>query len=480
MITSWIIFITSIAILLGIGFYSSKIVKSDGRKGFLIGSRTMGNFVGAATLMATGYSGWGFIGASGSAYRYGTTEILGNFMFGPAILFGALFFASYMKKRGRTMGGVTVPDYITRSHPGSEMEKKILLILTATVTILLLMVFLVGQIKAVALLGSSWLGISFSTAAIVLTLVILIYTSVGGFSAIARTDAFMVVFMTISGVIILAYILKGLGADSSIRDFVTKLDEVDPYLANPDNGGPYGTYRISLFLTLIYAFFYTVVTPHMGVRFLALNDETKPHVMALYMLPMGILMSLVPLAGLFVRSQGVTLEDPDNAMGYFLLNYTTPIIGSFITLFVLFAMKSTANSVIHTISSAISNDLAKGFGKKDGEKTKIDRVALWIIGGVALTFVLGVPMGMLNFFAYLGNGTLIACLIAPMFFTCLYKKGTARGAIASILTGFVMSIILIFQVKMGWVEAPLLAGLCSVIAYVIFSEIGSKKPSTSA
>ena len=66
MIFNWIVFILAAAGMIGVGVWSNKKIKSQanhGGEGFLLGGKQIGAFVGAGTLMATGYSGWGFIGS---------------------------------------------------------------------------------------------------------------------------------------------------------------------------------------------------------------------------------------------------------------------------------------------------------------------------------------------------------------------------------------------------------------------------------
>ena len=89
----WGVFAVASAILIAVGWWTNVSLKKkaaiahlsgDDEKAFLLGSNEMGPFVAAGTLMATGYSGWGFIGSPGTAYAYGTIEVLANFFFAPA------------------------------------------------------------------------------------------------------------------------------------------------------------------------------------------------------------------------------------------------------------------------------------------------------------------------------------------------------------------------------------------------------------
>lgn len=98
MTANWIVFVISSCVLIGVGAWSNLKIKKasvsvDSGEGFLLGAKQVGAFIGAGTLMATGYSGWGFIGSPGTAYAYGTIEILANFFYAPVLfleLYGLL------------------------------------------------------------------------------------------------------------------------------------------------------------------------------------------------------------------------------------------------------------------------------------------------------------------------------------------------------------------------------------------------------
>ena len=77
-------------------------------------------FVGASTIVATGFSGWGFMGSPGVTYEYGAIEVLGNFFFAPAMMIAVLFFANSMRKRALKMGSNTIPEYIAQIHGGGD------------------------------------------------------------------------------------------------------------------------------------------------------------------------------------------------------------------------------------------------------------------------------------------------------------------------------------------------------------------------
>lgn len=200
---NWVIFIIAVIVLLSVGAWTGHKIKSaKAGEGFLLGAKQIGPFVGAGTIMATGYSGWGFIGSPGTAYAYGTIEVFANFLFAPAIVFGTLFFAGFMRKQAEQFGGLTVPEYLALTHRGPDNIRRIVHFIAGLATFVFLSVFIIGQIRAVGLVASEWLGISNILASTLLMAVIIIFTMQGGLLAVAITDTIMCIGMLIASVIV--------------------------------------------------------------------------------------------------------------------------------------------------------------------------------------------------------------------------------------------------------------------------------------
>ena len=198
---NWVLMIVTFAVMIGVGAMSSRTVSESDEGGFLLAGRSLGPFVGASTIVATGFSGWGFMGSPGVAHEFGAIEVLGNFFFAPAMMIAVLFFANSMQKRALKMGSNTIPEYIAQIHGGGA-GGRLLQGVAALITIVLLMVFMVSQIKAVGMLGASWLDIDMTTSAWMMISIIIIYTMWGGLAAVAWTDTIMVCGMVLGALVI--------------------------------------------------------------------------------------------------------------------------------------------------------------------------------------------------------------------------------------------------------------------------------------
>lgn len=464
---NWGLMIVTFAVMIGIGALSSRKVSDSDEGGFLLAGRTLGPFVGASTIVATGFSGWGFMGSPGVAYEYGAIEVLGNFFFAPAMMIAVLFFANSMRKRALKMGSNTIPEYIAQIHGGGD-GGRLLQGVAAFITIVLLMVFMVSQIKAVGMLGASWLGIDMTTSAWLMVSIIIIYTMWGGLAAVAWTDTVMVCGMVLGALVITGQMFFSV----DLGEWVSKLNEINPSLLNPETAAPYGENKVSVFYVLPYAFLFAAVLPYMAVRFLAFRADVRMHQVGIYVAVMGGLLSLIPIVGLYMRVYGPALAEADQAMPMYLQTFMHPAVQGVITLFIIFAMKSTANSMLHTVASATSHDLRLALfrdAQHDSPRAlAINRVAVVGLGLLGLLMMMYAPPFMLSWLGILGSGTLLAAMIGPVFISTFWQ-GNVVGALTAMVVGFVTSAGLLTLTDLGWVEGPLIGCLASSACYVCVS-----------
>ena len=470
-LSNWLLLFLACIAMISLALYCAHTITfKKGEGGFLLAANSLGPLVGAFSVVATGFSGWGFMGSPGVAYKYGAIELLGNFFFAPAMVFAVLFCARFLYQKSQKMNSLTLPEYIAKSHHGPAAMKRITQGICAIITVFLLLVFLVGQIKALGMLAGPWLHINPNVASLIMVTIIIIYTAIGGLAAVAYIDTFMVIGMCLSALVIVGTVFT----DISFSQLLTRIYEIDPELLSPKDSGPYGSTVFHVFMILPYAFIYSATLPYMSVRFMALSKKTKLHHVAAYMTPVACLLSLVPIVGLYTRIMKPDLSNPDQAMPVFLANFLSPAISGVITLFILFATKSTASSVLHTITGAVSHDLRMAIWpqyKIDSKKLLLlDRVMVLVLGLLAFTLMLFAPPMMLSMLAILSSGTLMAALVAPTLLAHLVQ-GNIFGALAACICGFSSALILFLYFDMGWVEAPLYASAFASVIYCLFSEL---------
>lgn len=476
MLLNWIILGLSIVLLMYLGGLAGKRVSDEDEGDFLVAGRSLGPFVVAGTVIATGFSGWGFMGSPGAAYQFGSIELLGNFLFGPAMVVAVLFFARYLRNRAEDIGSDTIPEFVVNLHCNDRNTgvARILRTVTSIGMVIFLTVFLTGQIRALGMLGGSWLGIDPKYASALLLIIIAIYTMWGGLLAVAWTDTFMVIGMAVAAV----YMSVQIFTDISLTEMIQQLEAVDKNFTQPETSTPYGQSKASVFLVFAYALVFSTALPYMSVRFMAMKKGISIVRTGLYTAVLGCILSIVPLVGLYVRLKNPELSNPDDAMPWYLANIPPVLIGSVITLFILFAMKSTANSILHSLSTAISHDMRQALfinshlpGKKVLQLNRIWVILVSLLGFVSTFFL---PEAMLNFLGIFSSGTLMAALSGVLLVSIFYT-GTIAGALASMFAGAITSVYLLTSGLVGWVEGPLIGVVVSGVTYVIVSMLTQKK-----
>lgn len=466
---SWVVFALTVGLMIYLGFRAKKVTEGSA-DGFLVAGRTLGPFVGTCAVVGTGYSGWCFMGAPGVAYAYGPIELLFNFGFAVSITAAIMFFAGRLRNLAGEMGSTTIPEYISQSHAHSSGMHWLLQGTTGLLTAIFLLVFLVGQIKAVGLLTSQWLAIPDWVASTLVIAIIVFYTAFGGLAAVAWTDTIMVIGMVIACL----YCCFVIFTDISPIDLVNNLrDSVQNYIA-ADTAAPYGDAKFTAYLSIPYAFFFAAVLPYMAMRFLGFKKGVKLHVMGLYSAILCIILSLIPVVGMYVKYKMPGLDLPDNATPVFLANFVPPVAASVITVFILFAMQSTANGLLHTLSSAAMHDVRIAITKDKPvsmEKAlSFNRAGVIIFGIAGMLFTYVAPSYFLNFFSILGTGTLQAILIGPVFVGSFWR-GNAYGCLAAMLGGGVTAAYTLLATDMGWVLGPLLGDVVAVVLYIGVSKM---------
>ena len=188
---------------------------------------------------------------------------------------------------------------------------------------------------------------------------------------------------------------------------------------------------------------------------------------------------MIPLALMpaFIGAYGNTVYGAvgDSAFFTVVMNELPAIICAIIIAAVLAAVMSTIDCVFIVESTVLTRDILIGTMKKEYSEKQLSKITLGLniallVVGVILALNAGSILDVLNaFYSFLAA----ACFI-PFFGGLLWKKGSAKGAIAASVAGITV-------VVLGWlgVSLPSLGGffpcIPSAIAFVIVSLIAPDK-----
>jgi Na+/proline symporter len=159
--------------------------KENSLSDFYLSGRGMGLFVLFLTLYATQYSGNTLIGMAGKGYRQGYAFLV-SVIFMMSVIGAYLIYAPKLHHRSKKHGYITVGDYVQHRF-GSP-------VLTVFITIVCIVAvgsYILTNLKAIGYIVEVSTGgrVTFVQGIIALSLVMVIYETLGGMRSVAWTDA---------------------------------------------------------------------------------------------------------------------------------------------------------------------------------------------------------------------------------------------------------------------------------------------------
>ncbi|MEE2790836.1 MAG: sodium/proline symporter, partial [Acidobacteriota bacterium] len=208
-------------VLLFLGFRASRRIKSI--SDYYVGGKNLGYWVAAFSARATGESAWLYLGVTGLGAAVGLSALW--VVVGEVIGVGIAWFlmASPFKRVTDRTEAVTVTDYlVNRFQPRLDSTGLSHLVrpIAAGALTLFVTIYVSAQIDATGQAFSSFLEWNYYTGALVGFGIVVVYTTTGGFLAVAWSDLFQGLLM-LTGLLILplaAFTATGLttGLDSTL------------------------------------------------------------------------------------------------------------------------------------------------------------------------------------------------------------------------------------------------------------------------
>ncbi len=445
MITKYIVLAVYFIILMGIGIFASKRITDI--RDYYVGGKKLGYWIAALSARATGESGWLLIGVTGmgammgvSAYWIVVGEVLGVYL-------SWRFLAKKFKIATDKYDSITVPDYLV-SRFGSTSNT--LRIISATALSLFVVIYVSAQIDTTGKAFESFLNINYYTGILMGFGIVLMYISTGGFLAVAWSDFFQGILMFI-GLVILPIVAVFYVPDLSA--FCAQLSAIDPGLTDIWGSGGFNLLNLVSVIGLISIGIGFLGSPQVYVRFMSIKDENEikkgKWVAVWYTLITDTAAVTIGLLGRYLLTS--VGQDPIMAIGHAgedvlasLLDMVMPnvIIGVYIAA-VLSAIMSTVDSLLVVASSAVTRDFYQQIFHpeiKNDALTSLSKKVTVVIAILALSIALLVsvlsPDRTVFWFVIFGWSGIAATFVPVIILSLLWDGFTEKGAIASMIVGF--------------------------------------------
>lgn len=455
--------------IFAIGFIASRQMKSS--TGFLqdyfLGGRELGGFVLAMTMVATYGSASSFLGGPGTAYTVGFGWILLAMSQVVTGYFVLLILGKKFAILARKYKAITMIDFLKTRYNSSAVA-----ILSAIAIIIFLFSAMTAQWVGGARLIESLTGLQYTTALFIFAVSVLVYVTIGGFRAVALTDAVQGTVMVIgTTVLLIGVIIAGGGVPAIMQDLLNE----NPRLVTPFGAdGSLTAAYVSSFWILVGVG--VVALPQMVIRTMSYKNSRAMHrALIIGTIVTGFIMLNMHLIGVFARPVLPGIESGDTVIPLIALEVLPPWLAGIVLAAPMAAIMSTVDSLLILVSSAVVKDVYINFIKPDAPERTVKKVSFSVtaILGVIVFLLALQPPELLIFLNLFSFGGLEAAFIWPVVLGLYWKYGNKYGAIASMITGMVSYIAIHFYNNANGnlfgvhtVTAPI---LLSLVAFVLFS-----------
>ena len=428
-------------LLLYVSYYIQKTSSSDRSKNFVkdyfIGGRTLGGFVLAMTTVATYSSVSTYVGGPGMAWQIGYGWLYMAIVQVVVIFLVMGVFGKRMALVAHKIDAVTVIDVIRSRYQNDTLAN-----IAAGVIVLFFCATMVAQFVGAAKLFEAVTGFSYLTGLTLFGLIVVVYTTIGGFKGVAVTDAICAIAM-LAGLAILFYsMLKTAGGYDAI---MTHIQTADPAMLEPLSRGKM---PISLYISQwLLVGVCTLALPQSVVRSISYKDtKALSNAMIIGTIMIGAITLVATWIG--VLSKGILTNPSIAAYGGSVDNITPRTIVACMSPFwagvtiigPIAATISTISSLLLTGSSSIIKDIYMNIQAKQGREVTNDQVkklsmACTLIMGLAVYFIAIVPPDLIwkiNMFAF---GGLETAFFWVMIFGMFWSKANSKGALWCLVGG---------------------------------------------
>ncbi|NOY47624.1 MAG: sodium/proline symporter [Chlorobi bacterium] len=445
MITKYIILFFYFSILFLIGYFASKRIKNT--KDYYVGGKKLGFWVVAFSARATGESAWLLLGLTGLGAMVGVSGfwvVLGEVI---GVTVSWFFMAEKFKKLTDKYNSITIPDYLVSRF---KSKTNTLRIVAATALSLFVIIYVSAQIDATGTAFESFLGWNYFTGAIVGFLIVLVYIFFGGFVAVAWSDLFQGSIMLFGLVLLPIVAYFSISSEVSISQELLKLE---PSFLNIWGKGGFNTINLFTILGFLFIGLGFMGSPQLFVRFMSIKNTSEIKKGRWVAIVFTILTdSCAVLIGIYGRYLLTSIDaDPETILGNgaqnvlpLLVERIMPLtlIGIYIAA-VLSAIMSTIDSLLVLASSAISRDFYQQIfkpNKTEKELAKISRIITLVLAVFALIIAMivavAIPGRTIFWFVIFGWSGIAATFCPTIMLSLFWKKFNEKGAIASMITGF--------------------------------------------
>jgi cation/acetate symporter len=441
-------FVFVVAVTLAITYWAARRTRST--KEFYAAGRSVSAFQNGLALAGDYMSAASFLGIAGLVALRGYDGMIyatGWLVGWPALMF-------LIAEPLRNLGKYTFADVVA-----FRLRQTPVRIASAVGGILTVLLYTIAQMVGSGNLIKLMFGIPYEAAEVIVGAVMLAYVLFGGMIATTWVQIVKAVLLLVGVTIMTVLVLAQYGFDPGqlygavAQRYGQEALEPGGLVSNPLDA-------VSLGLALMLG---VLGLPHILMRFYTVADDRTARGSVLYATGfIGYFYVIIPIVGFgaasLVGRETISAIDKGGNMAAPLLAELlggTPFLG-FIAAVAFATILAVVAGLTLAGASALSHDIYVNVVRKgdasEAEQVRVARIAS--IGFGVLAVLLGVVFKGQNVAFMVGLAFAIACSanFPALLLSIVWKRFTTAGAVASILTGALLSVVLIVLSPTVWVE----------------------------
>ncbi len=433
-----IIFVIYLVGMLGVGIYFFFKSKAEvGEKAYFLGNRQMGPWVSALSAGASDMSAWSLMGLPASVFALG----MGQTWIGVGLLIGyALSWVIEAPRLRRFTivadDSITIPQYLSNRFKSTNGAIRIL---CAVLFLVAYTIYAASSMKACGTLFNTVTGMDAGSAMYLSAMIIILYTFLGGYSAVCWTDFFQGMLM------LAALLLAPIVALGMIKSGAGVMTAADIAAEVPGYWSFFEADWRDIVSGLGWGLGYFGM-PHIIVRFMSIKsnrDVRKSSVIGIVWT--AVILGFGCAVGPIGRMLLGNIEDSSTVFIQVVRYIFPSVISGILLSAILAAAMSSADSQLLAASGAFASDVYKPIIRKnksnDAEMMWAGRLIVVAISIVAVLIASNPNSG--TIMGLVGNAWgLFGAAFGPAIVLSLYwKRFNFAGAAAAIFVGGVVDIV---------------------------------------
>jgi Na+/proline symporter len=464
------------AVIIGISVWAAR--RTHTASDFFVAGKGIGLVALTVASVSVSVSGFAFIGGPGFIYAAGLGAMYIVLPAAVTNVMGAWVLAKRMRLLGEARNLITVPDaigarYRSPAAQGLAAMAMLVGIVGYMATNALAMGVVINSIFGVGLGWGIWIGMGVTLA----------YSASGGILAGIYNDVFQGTLMAIASVLVFLFVLSFGGGLGEISRTILAHDPV--FL------GAWGELTPLAALSFFFVFSMgSLGQPQAVHKYYMLRDPLQLKWYPL-LKTLGLVLVLLLYFSVGVGVKAFVLSgrlsplvSPDQATPTLLLNATPIILAALVFSGIAAATMSAANSFINIGAAIVTHDLPVAFGRRVRNELRWGR-AMTILIAIAAAITAQLSGTLVAFLGIFGWGLFASTLVPALAVGLNWQGATREGAIASIVTGLVITLALeiaaylkAFRFPAG-VTASAVAMVSSFLVFFVVSWLSKRDPQSA-